>query len=165
MSTIPPLLLNLTKVLPHKLKKQYNAYLQFWSKKYDEVVNCYCGSLFVGHCTPENLVEHFHEFEKSMNLAPSYLLHLGIDGLSVNKSFDDKLLTELRDQDTQKLNIGSCCLSKVHNAFRNALKQIDCDFDQFAIDIHSFFKLSSARRDNYLSMEEVCVCLKVNFNL
>ena len=100
-----------------------------------------------------------------MNLAPSYLLHLGIDGLSVNKSFDDKLLTELRDQDTQKLNIGSCCLSKVHNAFRNALKQTDCDFDQFAIDIHSFFKLSSARRDNYLSMEEVCVCLKVNFNL
>ena len=78
MSTIPPLLLNLTKVLPHKLKKQY-AYLQFWSEKYVEVVNCYCESLFVGHCTAENLVEHFYKFEKSMNLDPSYFLHLGMD--------------------------------------------------------------------------------------
>ena len=111
----------------------------------------------VRHCTAENLVEHFHEFEKSMNLDPSYLLHLGMDGPSVNKSFEDKLLTELRDQDIQILNIGSCCLHKVHNAFRNALKQIDCDFDQFVIDIHSFFKLSSARREDYLSMEEVCM--------
>ena len=88
MSTIPPLLLNLTKVLPHKLKKQYNAYLQFWSKKYDEVVNCYCGGLSVRHCTAKNLVEHFHECEKSMYLDPSYLLHLGMDGPSVKKSFE-----------------------------------------------------------------------------
>ena len=78
---------------------------------------------------------------------------------------EDKLLTELRDQDIQISNIGSCCLHKVHNAFRNPLRQIDCDFDQFAIDLHSFFKLSSARRGDYLSMEEVCVCLKVNFSL
>ena len=69
-------------------KKQYNAYLQFWSKNYDEVVNCYFGSLFVRHCTAKNLVEHFHECEKSMYLDPSYLLHLGMDGPSVKKSFE-----------------------------------------------------------------------------
>ena len=36
-----------------------------------------------------------------MNLDPSYLLHLGMAGPSVNKSFEDKLLTELRDQNIQ----------------------------------------------------------------
>ena len=87
-----------------------------------------------------------------------------MDGPSVNKSFEDKLLTELRDQDIQILNIGSCCLHKVQNAFHNALKQIDCDFDQFAINLHSFFKLPSARRENYLPMKEVCVCLKLIFS-
>ena len=76
-----------------QVKNQYDAYLQFWSKKYDEVVNCYCGSLFVGHCTAENLVDYFHEFERSMNLEPSYLLHLGMDGPSMNKSFENKLLS------------------------------------------------------------------------
>ena len=30
-----------------------------------------------------------------MNLDPSYLLYLGIDGPSVNKSFEDKLLTNI----------------------------------------------------------------------
>ena len=78
-----------------------------------------------------------------MNLDPSYVLYLGMDGPSVNKSFEDKLLTELRDQDIQILNIGSCCLDKLYNAFRNALKQINCDFDQFAFDIHSFLNLST----------------------
>ena len=56
-----------------------------------------------------------------MNLDPSYLLHLGMDGRGVNKSFEDKLLTELCDQGMQILNIESCCLHKVHNAFRNDL--------------------------------------------
>ena len=140
-----PLTFKLCESATSQVKKQY-TYLQFWSKKYDEVVNCYCGGLFVGHGTAEILLENFHEFEKSMNLDPSFLLHLSIDGPSVNKSFEDKLLTGLHDQDIQILNIGSCCLHKVHNAFRNALKQIDCDFDQFAIDILSFFKLSTTRR-------------------
>ena len=36
-----------------------------------------------------------------MNLDPSYLLYLGMDDPSVNKSFEDKFLTELRDQDIQ----------------------------------------------------------------
>ena len=61
-----------------------------------------------------------------MNLDPSYLLHLGMNGRSVNKSFEDKLLTELRDQDMQILIIGSCCLHKVHNAFRNDLHLSRC---------------------------------------
>ena len=91
-----------------QVKEQYDAYLQFWSNKYDEIVNCYCGSLFVGHCTAENLVEHFHEFEKFLNLDPSYLIHLvDMNGLSVNKSFEEELVTELRDQDMQILNIES----------------------------------------------------------
>ena len=82
-----------------------------------------------------------------MNLDPPYLSYLGMDGPSVKKFFEDKFLTELRDHGIQILNIGSCCLHKVYNAFRNALKQINCDFDQFAINIHSLFKLSSTRRE------------------
>ena len=47
-----------------QIKKQYDEYLQYWSTKYDEVINCYCGSLFVGHCTHEQLIEHYYEFTK-----------------------------------------------------------------------------------------------------
>ena len=76
----------------------------------------YCGRLFVGHSTAENLVEHFHDFQKSMNLDPAYLLYLGIDGPSVNKSFEDKLLTnqhtllfEIIYQVVFKTHSRTCC--------------------------------------------------------
>ena len=86
-----------------------------------------------------------------MNLDPSYLLHLGMDGPSVNKSFEDKLLTELREQDIQILNIGSCCQHKVHNAFCNALKQINCDL----ISLQSTY----APFSNYLAQGETIIYL------
>ena len=51
----------------------------------------------------ENIVANFHEFEKSVNLDPSYVLNLDMDGPSVNKSFEHKLVTELLDQGIQIL--------------------------------------------------------------
>ena len=44
----------------------------------------FCGSLFVGHCKSEQLVEHYEEFAKDMGWDSSYLLHLGMDGPNVN---------------------------------------------------------------------------------
>ena len=42
-----------------QVKKQYNVYAQYWSKVNNRVETRYCGSLFVGHCTNEDLLEHF----------------------------------------------------------------------------------------------------------
>ena len=42
-----------------QVKKQYDAYIQFCHFGKSEVVNVYIGSLFLGHCTADNLVEHF----------------------------------------------------------------------------------------------------------
>ena len=74
----------------------------------------------------------------------------------MNKYFEDKLLTALRDKDIQILNIGSCCLHKVRNAFRNALKQID-----FAtlICLQSTYTPFS----NYLAQGERVICLWKRF--
>ena len=51
----------------------------------------------------ENNIEYFHEFENFMNLDPSYVLKLDMDGPSVNKSFEEKLVIELHDQGIQIL--------------------------------------------------------------
>ena len=48
---------NLMNQLVPKLKSSmYDGYLQYWSTKYDEVINCYCESLLVSHCTHEQLL-------------------------------------------------------------------------------------------------------------
>ena len=139
-----------------QIKKQYDGYLQYWSAKYDDVINCYCRSLFVGHCTHEQLIEHYYEFTKNLKLDSSFLLHLGIDGPSVNNAFQQKLFDGLHEKEgTSFLNMETCWLHKVHNAYQTALKELKFDSDQFAVDIDSFFKLSSARREDYIRMEEV----------
>ena len=45
-------------------RSQWNAHLQYWSTKCDKDINCYCGSLFVGYCTHEQMIEHYYEFPK-----------------------------------------------------------------------------------------------------
>ena len=70
------------------VSKQYDAYLQYWSKSYNQIVDAYCGSLFLGHCTSDNLNEYCKHFAKELNLDSNYLLHIGMDGPNVNLSFE-----------------------------------------------------------------------------
>ena len=80
--------------------------------------------------------------------------------------------------DTSFLKLRSCSLHPVHSAFQKGIKQLfqgqvpsatsnsdgsgelpkkkeTFDLDNFLTDIHSFFKLSSARREDYTSLESV----------
>ena len=134
------------------MKKQYDAHVQFWSEKKNQ---CYHCILFVGHCTAEDLVSHFIEFGIRIKWDPKYLLHIGMDGPNVNLSFEKKLLVDFeRKYSTKFLKLGSCSLHHVHNTYRKALQKLDIDIDQFAYDVH-FFKLSSARREDYAALEEL----------
>ena len=70
-----------------QVKKQYDGYTSFFS--------LYCGSFFFGHCTADDLVDHFFEFARDLGLDFKLLLALGINGPNVNKSFKSKLAEEL----------------------------------------------------------------------
>ena len=89
-----PCTFKLDELTSSQIKKQYDRYLQYWSTKFDEVINCYCGSLFIGHCMHEQLIEHYYEFTKNLKLDSSFLLHLGMDRPSVNNAFQQKLFDE-----------------------------------------------------------------------
>ena len=70
---------------------------------------------------------------------PENIISLGMDGPSVNKLF----------------NVGSCPFHTVSNGFSEGLKSIDkVDLDQFAVDLHSFFKFSAKRIEEYFDVEK-----------
>ena len=46
----------------NQVKKQYDKYVSYWSPRYDQVVSAYAGSLFVGYCNADDLVEHYNHF-------------------------------------------------------------------------------------------------------
>ena len=109
----------------------------------------------MGYCSADQMVDHFLDFKKRLNWDNPLMLHLGMDGPNLKKSFQKKLSKKLEENNNQFLNIGSCNLLKVHNAFRKGLSELNIDLDQFACDIYLFFKLSSARREDYSDLGKI----------
>ena len=116
-------------------------------------MNRYCGSLFVGHCTSDDLVEHLLTFINELSLDTRYLLHIGMDGPNVNLAFSRKLDEMLSKKDISFFNIGTCSLHPVHTAFKNDLSELDFNLDDFFHDLSFFFHQSSSRRKDFVKME------------
>ena len=90
-----------------------------------QVTNLYCGSIFVGHCGSKQLLEHFHYFVKDLSLHCKLLLHIGMDGPNVNKSFHQKLVNQLKEE---------------FDTFRKGVSELTYDVD-FLKDFHLFFQV------------------------
>lgn len=118
-------------------------------------MSAYCGSLCVGNCSNENLIEHFERFGEDMNVNPSHLLHLGMDDPKVNLAFQRQLFKSLRKKsDTSFLDIGTCPLYNLHNTFANRIKFLNFDVEQVIVNINGFFNLSNTRREHFGALEE-----------
>lgn len=80
-------------------------------------------------------MDHFLKMTKDMELNPKLLLHLGMDGPSVNRKFESILTDQLNEE---LLHIGSCNLHKVLTAFRKGYNAFDVDIESFIFDLHFF---------------------------
>ena len=141
-----------------QVKKQYDGYVTFFSKKLRKVVTLYCGSLLVGHCTADDLVDHFFEFVRDPGLDFNLLLALGIDGPNVNKSFKSKLAEELKRRGAPHLlDVGTYSIHIANNTFLEGFKcsKDNVNIGQFATDLHFFSKLSAVRREDYRGVSEL----------
>jgi len=49
--------------------------------------------------------------------------------------------------------IGTCSLHQVHTAIRKGVESLPFDFDVFVNDLFAWFKLSSARRFDYVDVQ------------
>lgn len=133
-----------------QVKKQYDGYVQYFSKTHNRVISAYTGSLFVGHCRSKDLIQHFFEFGTQLQWDVKYLLHLGMDGPNVNLAFQKDLISILKNEYNKKIvDIGTCSLHPVHTAYGKGLKTLSIDVEKFTQELHFFFKYSSARREDF----------------
>ena len=141
-----------------QVKKQYDGYVSYYSKKEKKVLTRYAGSLFVGKCNNVDLLDHFYTFMKSLKLNTNFLVGLGMDGPSVNKLFETELVKKLEKEKGNSFlsQIGFCVLHTVNNSFGEGLKQLKetINIEQLLIDLFFFFKYSAKRREEYRGMEQ-----------
>ena len=92
-----------------QVKKQYNAYITYFSRTRKEITTLYDGSLFVGHCFASDLLHLFFTFIEELNLDVENLLNIGMDGPSMNKKSEEDLHQELeKTSGTNFISSRSC---------------------------------------------------------
>ena len=140
-----------------QVNKQYDVYVQYWSKKHKCVKFAYCGIVMVDHCIAEKLLEHFLELVEKVKLNIKFMLHISMDGPNVNVKFERLLKSskKMKSLNTNIISIGTCPLHIVHNAFRAGVNVLNFNIDSFAIGVNFFFKHSAARRSDYRQIEDL----------
>ena len=94
------------------------------------------------------------KFIEDQNLNVRKLLQLSMDGPNVNLSFQRKMNADLLEKGVHKLiDIGTCSLHPVHTAFMKGIESLPFDVEEFSNDVYSWFKLSSARREDYSEVQ------------
>jgi hypothetical protein len=78
------------------------------------------------------------------------LLSISSDGPNINKSIVQKLNRELTEAKLPLLiNVGSCTLHPIHNAFGKSLVAFGSDAEDSALKLFYWFKHSADRREDY----------------
>ena len=81
------------------------------------------------------------------NLPITKLCTLVRDGPNVNKTIVRKMEGAIKNDNPDFsgfINLGSCVLHNVHNAFGKGLEEYGKDIEQLCAGIHSLFKYSAA---------------------
>ena len=139
----------------HQKRNKVKYMLQYHSHHFGRVVTIYLGTLFVGRCTSDDLLSDFNSMLDKLHLNDEFIISLGMDGPNVNKLFEKKLNSQFEKKGKTLIPVGTCTLHTVATAFSVGLKMLEPDFelDQFAIELHSFFKYSAKRIEQYFTTD------------
>lgn len=131
----------------HMQKKQLDIHVRFWE---DNNVNSrYYKSDFLGHACAVDLIKTF-ENKVEQSLCLTNILHLSMDGPNVNWSTFDKLQAKLDSEYTTKMvNVGSCGLHILHNAFKAGVNATNWEISHKLSSLYTLFDDVPARRADY----------------
>ena len=131
-----------------QVKKQMDLTFHYWSPTHNEVWINFYTSLFFGHAEGEKVANRIFQTMLKDDLPITKLCTSVRDGPNVNKTIVRKLEGAIKNENPDFsgfIDLGSCVLHNVHNAFGKGLEEYGKDIEQLCVDIHSLFKYSAAR--------------------
>ena len=130
--------------------KQMDVYIRMWDIT-GIVITRYFGSVFMGHADAAGMLQKLNDCIRSLNLAK--LVQISMDGPNVNWKLFDMVQNDLHlNLKLTLLDIGSCNLHIVHNAFRDGAKAAAWEIDNFLSSLFWLFKDSPARREDFTNV-------------
>lgn len=127
-------------------QKQLDIHMRYWQGT--KVATRYYTSVFMGHASAADLVEHIDT--AIVELSKNRIVQLGMDGPNVNwKVFEDLQKHLQDDTGKQMLSVGSCGLHTIHGAYRDGIKASKWDTECFLGSCFYLFKDTPARREDF----------------
>ena len=160
--SVPYFTLYIDETTTRQVKKQLDIHVGFWSDRIGKIVVTYLHSAFLSHADVQQLEKEILKFLDNNGVQHCNLLQCSMDGPAVNLAFLRRLNAHLESEQCPPLiDLGTCSLHPVHTAFRKAFESLPFDVDHYVTDIYQWFKLSSARREDYRHVQaedlEECV--------
>ena len=130
-----------------KQEKQMDIHIRFWQQ--NRVSTVYFNSIFLGHSSSSDIYEAF--MSSIVKLKFSKAIQISMDGPNVNWKFYG-MLQDFYSTEFGKnlLNIGSCGLHIMHNAFKAGCIESAWGIVDFLTALYYLLKNSPARRDDFL---------------
>ena len=139
-----------------QVKKQMDITLRYWSPKHGEIWTGFYTSLFFGHAEGELVATTMYNKMNEDGLPVGRMATLVRDGPNVNKTIFRKMNQLISDDHPQfpgLLDLGSCTIHTVHNAFGKGIQQFGKEIGQLCMDLHSLFKYSAARHEDFKELQ------------
>ena len=151
-----PFSMHFDETTTSQVKKQMDLTLRYWSPTHNKVWVTFYTSLFFGHAEGDKVASKMFDQLIMDSIPVNRLITLARDGPNVNKTIMRKMQDLIKEEHPEFggfVNLGSCVLHIVHNAFGKGLEKYGKDIDQFCLDLHSLFKYSAARREDYTELQ------------
>lgn len=136
-------------------KQQMDFSFRFWNNDANEVNTRYYTSAFLGHCKAADLIRAFSD--NIPNEMMNKVIQISMDGPNVNVKFHKDIEENIIKPEHNKslINIGTCGLHVVHNAFKKCFQQSQWKVDEFLKGLFYLFEYSPSRREDYVNAGKV----------
>ncbi|CAN8021727.1 unnamed protein product [Ixodes persulcatus] len=129
-------------------RKQMDIHSRYWSTIPEHVTTRYYTSVFMGHSTAEDLQEKLLAALADLPLVKA--VQLSMDGPNVNlKCFRGMQEYLRRNHQVQCLDLGTCGLHTIHNAYRAGLVASKWGLENLLSSLNAIFHDAPARREDF----------------
>lgn len=128
-------------------KEQMDIYIRYWDDEFNKVLCQYYTSTFLGHTTAEDMLDALVLGLQPLDL--KHIMQVSMDGPNVNIKLLRLLKEKLKTSDLNDpiiIDIGTCGLHTLHNAFKAGIKAPKWEIIDFLRAIYNLFKNVPARR-------------------
>ena len=137
-------------------KKELQIAVRYWSDSKCLVISRHLQTFFIGKADAQTLYEKINNAISNAKLQFSKILMIGSDGPNVNKTvhklFNDELIAT---RSHGLVNIGTCHIHIVHNAYLKALQAFGQDASDLTVSVYNYFDGWPSRVEEYAKIQEV----------